>query len=139
MTARYEHFQHQADIGVRGIGPTIEEAFEQGAIGLTQVICDYETVEPATAEDIHCQAPDIELLFADWLNQLILQMAVNGMLYRKFEVHIDGSELHAKAWGEKADPEKHDIAVEVKAATYSELKVYRNAQGDWAAQCVVDV
>jgi len=29
---RWEHFAHEADIGVRGIGASKAEAFEQGAV-----------------------------------------------------------------------------------------------------------
>jgi len=35
---RWEHFRHGADIGVRGIGVTQSEAFEQIALALTTVI-----------------------------------------------------------------------------------------------------
>ena len=36
----WEHFPHGADIGVRGIGATRSEAFEQAARALTAVIAD---------------------------------------------------------------------------------------------------
>ena len=39
-TAQWEHYAHGADIGVRGIGPTVEEAFEQAAVALAGVITD---------------------------------------------------------------------------------------------------
>jgi tRNA nucleotidyltransferase (CCA-adding enzyme) len=35
--------------------------------------------------------------------------------------------------------ERHQPAVEVKGATYTALKVARDEQGRWVAQCVVDV
>jgi RNA-splicing ligase RtcB len=37
---RWEHFPHEADTGVRGIGASPAEAFEQAAIALTAVITD---------------------------------------------------------------------------------------------------
>lgn len=40
VTARWEHFPHQADIGVRGMGATLAQAFEQAALALTAVIVD---------------------------------------------------------------------------------------------------
>ena len=36
----WEHFPHQADIGVRGIGSTKEAAFERAAQAVTAVITD---------------------------------------------------------------------------------------------------
>src|SRR5512139_3851745 len=37
---RWEHFEHGADIGVRGFGASVAEAFEQAALALTAVIAD---------------------------------------------------------------------------------------------------
>jgi len=34
---------------------------------------------------------------------------------------------------------RHQPTVEVKGATYTELKVAQDALGQWVAQCVVDV
>lgn len=134
----WEHFHHQADIGVRGIGLTLDEAFEQAAVALLTVICQPQTVVPSQQVEIRCQADDVELLFADWLNALIYEMDVRKMLFSRVAVHVDGHGLTASAWGEKANPQIHQTAVEVKAATYMELKVIRQ-NGQWIAQCVVDV
>ncbi len=133
------HFHHQADIGIRGIGNTLAEAFREGAMALMAVICTPENVEPAEQIQIQCQADEKDLLFADWINALIYEMDVRKMLFSRFEVHFDNHQLSAKVWGEKADPDKHELAVEVKAATFMELKVYENDRHQWIAQCVVDV
>ncbi|HYA17301.1 MAG TPA: archease, partial [Bryobacteraceae bacterium] len=37
-SGRWEHFAHGADIGIRGIGATREEAFRQAATALTAVV-----------------------------------------------------------------------------------------------------
>lgn len=134
----WEHFHHQADIGVRGVGASLEEAFEQGALALMGVICSLEAVAAKERVEINCRGDDVELLFVDWLNALIYEMATRQMLFSRFEVKIDGDKLSAKAWGEKADAEKHETAVEVKGATYTQLEVVET-NGKWTAQCVVDV
>ncbi len=76
----WEHFHHQADIGVRGVGATLDEAFEQGAIALMAVICSQDKVEGKEEIAIACECEDVELLFADWLNALIYEMATRRML-----------------------------------------------------------
>lgn len=136
---RWSHFHHGADIGVRGIGFSKEEAFEQAAIALTAVITDPEKVAPDELISVNCDAPDDELLLADWLNALVYEMATRKMLFSRFEVHCDNNGLQAKAWGERVDVEKHEPAVEVKGATYTSLKVKQDESGEWLAQCVVDV
>ncbi len=136
---RWEHFSHPADIGIRGFGPTREEAFAQAAIALTAVLTDPQKVEPREAVDILCREQDNELLFLNWLSALLYEMGTRGMLFSRFEVEqIDGG-IRATAWGEPVDVGKHEPAVEVKAATYAGLKVEKSRDGGWLAQCIVDV
>lgn len=136
---RWEHFSHDADIGVRGIGDTIENAFSQAALALTATICDIKTVHPDIAKQIHCEAPDYELLFVDWLNALVYEMAVSGMLFSRFEIQINKTTLDAHVWGETVNPPRHQPSVEVKGATYTELIVMHDKKNGWLAQCVIDV
>jgi SHS2 domain-containing protein len=139
MQPRWEHFHHQADIGVRGEGDSLESAFEQCALALTAVILDPGLVEPRTSLPIRCSVPDPELLLVDWLNALIYEMATRRMLLSGFAVSIEGGELSATVRGEVIDPSRHHPAVEVKGATYTELSVREIRPGRWIAQCVVDV
>ncbi len=138
MSARWEHFAHGADIGVRGFGATETEAFEQAALAMTGVITDVDMVEAREAVAIECQAPDHELLLAEWLNSLIYEMSSRKMIFRRFAVQLDGTHLRAHAWGERVDPSRHLPAVEIKGATYTALRVACSA-GEWVAQTVVDV
>jgi len=135
----WEHFPHEADIGVRGMGSTKEEAFEGAGLALTAVITDPASVFPMQAVFIVCEAPDEELLLVDWLNALVYEMATRNMLFSRFTVRFDDHSLHATAWGEPIEVTRHQPAVEVKGATYTELTVKRDEQGRWIAQCVVDV
>jgi tRNA nucleotidyltransferase (CCA-adding enzyme) len=136
---RWEHFAHDADIGVRGIGATNEEAFEQAALALTAVITDPATLAPLEVVPISCEAPDRELLLVDWLNALVYEMATRRMLFGRFEVRLDDHTMRARACGEKIDVVRHQPAVEVKGATLTCLRVGQEPDGAWIAQCVVDV
>ncbi|HEX7081791.1 MAG TPA: archease [Gammaproteobacteria bacterium] len=137
--ARYEHFPHDADVGVRGFGRSPAEAFEQVALALTAAVTDPNKVAPDREVALRCEAPDQELLLADWLNALVYEMATRNMLFGKFSVRIDGARLEGRAWGEPVDAAKHEPAVEVKGATYTGLRVAQEPDGTWLAQCVVDV
>ncbi len=135
----WEHFSHGADIGVRGIGATRGEAFEQAALAVTAAIADPAQIGADTVVEIRCEAPDDELLFADWLNALIFEMATRHLLFARFAVSLHDHALEAKAWGEPVDRLRHRPAVEVKGATYTALSVAQGGDGLWIAQCVVDV
>jgi tRNA nucleotidyltransferase (CCA-adding enzyme) len=135
----WEHFHHQADIGVRGCGRTMASAFEQAALALTAVIIDPARLTDPIPLSIDCEAPDPELLLTDWLNAVVYQMATRHMLFGRFSVQSDGRRLHATAWGEAIDRERHRPGVEIKGATYTALQVREDEQGEWTAECVVDV
>lgn len=137
--ARWEHFPHMADLGVRGYGRTPEKSFEQAAVALTAAIVDPAEVASLQPVPIVCAAPDLEVLFVDWLNALIYDMATRKMLFGRFEVKLDGTRLKATAWGEAVDRQRHQPAVDVKGATYAELRVTQEKDGSWIAQCVIDV
>lgn len=137
--ASWEHFYHMADIGVRGRGRTLSEAFEQTALALSAVITEPKRIQAQQVIEISCSAPDHELLLVDWLNAIIFEMATRKMLFSRFEVSLQDLQLTGRAWGEKIDIIRHRPTVEIKGATYTELKVEQQADGYWLAQCVVDV
>jgi tRNA nucleotidyltransferase (CCA-adding enzyme) len=139
VTPSWTHFPHEADIGLVGIGPTKAEAFRQAAFALTGVITDPPLVRRLTAVSIECHAPTDELLLVEWLNALVYEMAVRSMLFGDFEVELSASALHATAWGEPVDLDRHEPAVEVKGATLTALALSQEPDGSWRAQCVVDV
>ncbi|MDQ7250507.1 archease [Dongia sedimenti] len=134
----WEHFEHMADIGVRGFGATKAEAFGNAACALTAAVADLDAVRPLEAVRIECTAECDDLLLYEWLNALIFAMATRKMLFSRFAVRIDGKHLEASAEGEPIDAERHAPAAEAKGATLTALRVAPDRDG-WAAQCVVDV
>src|SRR6266487_5161250 len=134
----WELFSHDADVGVRGFGATVAEAFDGAALALTAVITDAR-IEPNTRVDVACEAPDIELLLVEWLNAVIYEMAVRHMIFGRFAVEIADTRLRGTLWGEPADPKRHAPVCEPKGATYTALRVVQDDDGFWSASCVVDV
>lgn len=134
-----ELFAHGADIGVRGIGPTRESAFEQAAMALTMAVTDPAEIVPTDVVEVTCEAPDDGLLLVDWLNALIYEMSVRRLVFSRFAVSIAGRRLQGRAWGEPIDRARHRPATEPKGATFTELRAAMRADGAWVAQCIVDV
>jgi len=138
----FEHFEHKADIGIRGFGATLEEAFEETAKAMTDVILDVKSFGKDKKEVIEVSANDEGALLVAFLNQLLFIKDTKKLLFSDFSIHItkenEKYHLRAKAAGTTLDPKKHKFKVDVKAATYSELKVTK--QGNkWITQCIVDV
>ena len=134
----WEHFEHEADIGIRGFGESPAEAFEQCAVAMMAIITDLSLINEKEQLEISCEESDPELLLVDWLNAIIYEIATRKMLFGRFEVTIRDDSLKARVWGEPIEVSRHHPAVEIKGATYTELSLYQ-ADGRWIAQCVVDV
>jgi tRNA nucleotidyltransferase (CCA-adding enzyme) len=135
----YELFDHKADMGLRGYGSTPAEAFEQAGIAFTAIMTDPAMVDEQLEYTFTCQAPDLDFLFYEWINGLVYTLATEKLIFSRFQITIKDTTLQAKAWGETIDSQKHEPAVEIKAATFTELKVYQCYNKRWIAQCVVDV
>lgn len=135
----WEHFPHGADVGIRGIGPDRATAFAQAARALTASICDPDSVAPAEALELECSARDDEFLLVEWIDMLVYEMATRGMLFARFDVRVTDHRLKATVHGESIDVARHQPAVEVKGATLTGLRVYRDRRGQCVAECIVDV
>jgi len=123
---------------VRGFGASAATAFEQAALALTAAVTSAR-IEPKEPVEVRCEAPDLELLFAEWLNRVIYEMAVRGMLFGRFAVRVEDGRLEGTLWGEPVDVQRHAPACEPKGATYAALKVEADGDGIWSAGCIVDV
>lgn len=138
----HELFEHKADVGIRGIGKTKEEAFAECAKAMFSVMVDLEKLDLEEKFDIEIETNDLESLLVDFLNHLLYLRDVNEIMFSRFDLYIinDGDEwkLNGKIFGKKINKIKHDIKSDVKAASYHQLKIMEK-DGKWLAQCVVDV
>ncbi len=136
---RWEHFAHGADLGVRGHGATLADAFAAAALAVTAAVTDPAAVRPVETVELDCPGTEPELLLYDWLNALIYTMATRHSVYGTCEVAIGPAGLHARLSGEPVDRARHAPAVEPKGATLTCLRVARAPDGEWCAECVIDV
>jgi SHS2 domain-containing protein len=135
----WEHFSHDADMGVRARAATKEEVFEQMALGMTALVTAPAGIAPEQDVAVSCEAPSLEYLLVDWLNAIVYEMAVRRMVFGRFRVTLGDRSLRGIASGERVDPARHQPAVEIKGATFTALEFLRREDVSWEAQCVVDV
>jgi SHS2 domain-containing protein len=138
-----EHFEHEADVGVRGRGDTPARAFSEAAGALFSLLCeDLSAIRPAVAVPVTCEAANLDELLVAFLNELLFLFDSRRMVFGVFDVRIDetadGLRLTATARGEPFDPRRHEFTVLPKGATFTALAV-KEEDGEWVAQCVVDV
>jgi SHS2 domain-containing protein len=139
----YEYLDHQADLGIRGMGCTPERAISAGAQAMLAAMADVSRVRSIERFRQRCTAPDIPSLFVEWLNELLYQREINNALFASATVTCltqsrDGWTLEGYAEGEPLDLERHEVYTEIKAATYAGLD-YRKQGNLWIVQCVIDL
>ena len=129
-TGKFEFLEHTADILIAAHGQNMEEAFENAALAMFEVMTDSAKVDPEQEDSVEVEAEDEYALLYNWLEALLVKFEVNGMLYSKFKINTiqDTSEsfkLNSTIWGEKFNPEKHTQKVAVKAVTYHRMEIIK--------------
>lgn len=136
---RYEQFSHTADIGARIYGKTLKELFENAAFAMFDIIADLENLSGDTMETFELEAPDQEALLVAWLDELLYNFYTKQLIFFKFEVvELTEGRLKARATGRAIGANRNRLKTEIKAATYSDLKIKKSAEG-YEVEIIFDV
>jgi len=111
-------------------GKTMEEAFENAALAMFEVMTDTNMVNADVNDNFEVEAEDEFALLYNWLEALLVDFEIKNMLYSQFaiggiEETKDGFRFKAAAWGEKFNSEKHVQKVGVKAVTYHRMEILK--------------
>ncbi len=127
QSKKFEFFEVTADVGYKAYGNTLEEAFENAALAMFEVITDTSKIEHEIERKIEVESEDECALLYDWLSEFLVMLDVDFLIFSKFKVKIEkkeeGFSLKGTAWGEEFNPEIHESRAEVKAVTYHMMDV----------------
>jgi SHS2 domain-containing protein len=134
MKKRFRFLEHTADAYVEAYGESLEEAFANAAVAMTDVMTEHEKVTPTNEAVFTVEAQDEQALLYNWLEELLLAFELKGKIYSRFEVSEikqtpKGLRLCAKAWGEPYNADKHPSKVGIKAATYHMMEILKQPDG----------
>jgi SHS2 domain-containing protein len=129
-TGKFEFLEHTADVYIAAHGKNMEEAFENAALAMFEVMTDTEKINPAQEDSVEVEAEDEYALLYSWLEALLVDFEVKNTVYSKFKITSleetpDGFKIKAAIWGEKFNAEKHPQKVAVKAATYHRMEIIK--------------
>jgi len=132
-----------ADVEFEATGKTLKELFESAAHALTDVqVKDSRRLVQKERYEFEKEADDIEMLLFNFLSELVLIKDSERLLFSKFNIDIffenDKWKVKCECFGEKIDPEKHQLLVDVKAVTMHKFKIEETKNG-WKARVVLDI
>jgi SHS2 domain-containing protein len=136
----YQLREHTADVAVEASGGTLDAVFAAVADGLTAAMCDDVPDGDDERFALDVRAESREALLFDYLDELIYERDVRGVLPVDHEASV--AERTAGAWTCEASargvPFSAVDARDIKAVTYSEMALEPTDEG-WRAYVVFDV
>ncbi len=135
----FEILEHTADVGIVAHGSSLAELFANAAAGMFTVMADLEGVRQTEERQIEVEGRDRERLMVRWLTELLYYLDAEEMLFSRFAVdEASDTRLQARAFGERIDPERHQLHFGVKAVTHHMLEI-SSEDGGYRAQVLLDI
>jgi tRNA nucleotidyltransferase (CCA-adding enzyme) len=135
----WEHFEVEADVGVRAWGESRAAAFAQAALGVLALIVDPTSVTGRESREVRAQAETPEALLAAWVDECLYVHEIEGFVPRDVEVgDCTDTVVHGRLLGEPIDPARHRLGTVVKGATLHGISV-STAGARHQVRIIVDV
>jgi SHS2 domain-containing protein len=139
----YEFLDHTADVSVRAWGASMAEVFEQAAHALMETMWVDSAIELTETKEIRADGDDQPELLVNFLSEFLYLFDADEFAIGQInvqDIYEDGGAWHivAEARGELFSLDKHHPGTEVKAITYSYIKVEEN-EGQFEIEIVFDI
>lgn len=140
---RYQFLEEVAlaDCAVEVRADDLNDLFATAAQALAEVMVDPATMSMTVERTLLLAAPELDLLFYDWLSELIYRKDHDREVFTRAEVRVRGAgpfELTAELRGGVIDPERTALRADAKAVTFHQFAVEKNGTG-WRARVVIDI
>lgn len=143
MPYRYLEDIATADTAFEATGDSLEEVFAAAADALLNTMtADVSGIAPEESTTFELHNAELDLLLFDMLNELVFLKDAKRLLLRVQSIAFnhDKEEHRAKVVtrGERIDPARHRLLVDVKAVTLHRFSLKDTGHG-WKASVVLDV
>jgi tRNA nucleotidyltransferase (CCA-adding enzyme) len=135
----WEQFEVDADVGIRGWGPSRAVAVAQLTLGVFALIAAPRSVEARERREVRAQAESPEALLVAWVDECLYVHEIEGFVVHEVEMTVCTDTLaHGYLHGEPLDLARHRIGTVVKGATHHRTALAVQ-DGLHEARLIVDV
>ncbi len=135
-----------ADVAFVAEGSTLNEMFESAGMATTNVMVkDLKTVKNKITKKISLENDSVEKILFEFLQEFVYWKDKDLLLFSDLNVSIKEVKdknkkfvLTAALRGEKIDPSRHEMLVDVKAVTWHLFSVKKKGK-TWSCQVVLDI
>ncbi|MEK0325602.1 MAG: archease [Nitrosopumilus sp.] len=131
-----------ADVAFEATGKNTVELFTDAGIAvLATMVLEVASVGTTVVREVNIEAESLEMLLFKFLDEIIFLKDAENLLFSSMKIRISTDKkysLSGQLEGEKIDPNKHELLVDVKAVTFHRFEV-KFDQKQWLARVVLDV
>jgi SHS2 domain-containing protein len=143
MPYRFLETVATADTAFEAWGSTIEEMFVEAAEAtLNVMVADVTTIARHETMTLVLENDAVDMLLFDFLGELVFIKDTHSLLLRVINIAIKDEngmfELAVTLAGEKIDPGRHPLQVDVKGVTLHLFEVVKNGV-HWKTTVVLDI
>jgi len=139
---KIKFFDHTADVGFLVDANTFPELLKGAAIATFDTMTNLKKISPKLTKKIKLKNKDQDKLLFEYIEELIFLKDSDYMLFSKFNIKVTKEKenyvLISEVKGEKINPKKHDLKVDVKAITFHQFSV-KKSKDKWKAKIILDI
>lgn len=134
---KYKFLAHTADVKFLAFGKNKEEAFENSALALKEIICGKTKIKAVEEMKINVKGKDLEQRLYVFLEEILFLLEAEHFVISKVKsLKMQGNKVSAVIVGDKT--KNYKFTNKVKAITYNDMFV-KKIKSKWTVQVVLDV
>lgn len=136
---KYKVFDHTSDLGIEVAGNTLSHLFENAVLSIADIITDTDRVRARQTKVIKASGVDADDLWVNFLREVLYTVNGERFLIKECRVgQIDDTQVTVEVRGEPFDPLIHRMKKEIKAVTYHQAAIIKDAHG-FNGRVILDV
>lgn len=142
LTGTWEYLDHTADVQIHAWGKTVSDAFAASVVGMFGYMVSLEEIGGDLEMSIEVEGHDWESLLFNFMDECLYAFHAESFVMKEVRISVLNAAdflIRAVVRGGLFDVTKHSQGTEVKAITYSNMKIIRDNPDKADVFVIVDI